>query len=102
MIDSLKDQLIVFTGSLSSMTRKEAINLVRAFKGKTANHVSKETTLLVVGYYAKTLFDTDPQTVKESTAREFQKKGVAIEIINEKAFLKLIQNELAKISHHLQ
>ncbi len=47
--DRLQDQIIVFTGGLESMTRDEAKSAVLAHGGKTAQSVSKKTTLVVAG-----------------------------------------------------
>ncbi len=44
------------------MTRKKSCHLVLAAQGKIANHVSKETNILVVDHYSKNLFDEEPLT----------------------------------------
>ena len=46
---SLAGQLVVFTGKLSSLGRKEARALVARLGGSTADDVNAKTTMLVVG-----------------------------------------------------
>ena len=45
----LAGQLVVFTGKLSSLGRKEARALVARLGGDTADDVNAKTTMLVVG-----------------------------------------------------
>jgi tetratricopeptide (TPR) repeat protein len=45
----LAGQLVVFTGKLSSLGRRDARSLVRRLGGETADDVTAKTTLLVVG-----------------------------------------------------
>ena len=45
----LADQLVVFTGKLSSLGRKEAQALVIRLGGSAADEVTSRTTLVVVG-----------------------------------------------------
>jgi DNA ligase (NAD+) len=47
--DLLRDQIIVFTGGLESMTRDEAKSVVLSHGGKTSQTVSKKVTLVVAG-----------------------------------------------------
>ena len=45
----LAGQLVVFTGKLSSLGRKEARSLVARLGGATADDVNARTTMLVIG-----------------------------------------------------
>ena len=47
--DLLRDQIIIFTGGLESMTRDEAKSVVLSHGGKTSQTVSKKVTLVVAG-----------------------------------------------------
>jgi tetratricopeptide (TPR) repeat protein len=47
--EPLKDQVVVFTGKLSLLGRKEARALVEQLGGTTADEVNVKTTMLVVG-----------------------------------------------------
>ncbi len=94
MKTNLRGQLVVFTGSLITMTRKEACHLVLSAKGNIANHVSKETNILVVGHYSKNLFDKEQLTKKEKMAQLYQSEGFPIMTINEKQLLKYAIDDL--------
>ena len=48
---SLADQVVVFTGKLSSLGRKEAQALVIRLGGSSADEVTARTTLVVVGVW---------------------------------------------------
>jgi tetratricopeptide (TPR) repeat protein len=48
-VQSLAGQLVVFTGKLSSLGRKEARSLVARLGGATADDVNARTTMLVIG-----------------------------------------------------
>lgn len=91
----LSDQVVVFTGTLVTMTCKEAQQLIVSLKGRIANHVSKETTILVIGHYTKSLFDEEMLTKKEKLAQEYKSKGYLILLVNEKTFLELVLKELS-------
>jgi DNA ligase (NAD+) len=67
---------VVVTGSLESMDRKQAQDLIRRLGGKPTGSVSKKTDLVVVG---------------ESPGSKFEKaKQLGIQTIDEKEFLALI------------
>lgn len=69
----------VFTGSLSSMSREEAKEMVRIKGADVSESVSKKTTFVVVG--------EDPG----SKAEKAEKLGVTV--LNEKEFLKKVQSD---------
>ena len=64
---------VVVTGTLESMSRKEAEDLIKLLGGKAAGSVSKKTHLLVYGQSAGS---------KLAKARE-----LGVETVNEKEFL---------------
>jgi DNA ligase (NAD+) len=73
----LKGKTFVLTGSLETMTREEAKEKIRLLGGETSESVSKRTDFVVVGKKPGSKFQT---------AKKF-----GIKILNEKAFLKMIQ-----------
>ncbi len=75
--DRLAGTTICITGELSSMTREEAEEAVRALGGKAASSVTKETDYLVVG--------EKPGASKMTAAQRYGTKR-----IGERAFRKLI------------
>lgn len=70
-------EVVVFTGTLQTMKRKEAQKIVESLGGVVANSVTKETTLLVVG-------DKPGSKLKKA-----EKLGV--KIINENEFLRRVK-----------
>lgn len=72
--DHFKDHVVVVTGSLETMDREEAHELVRKGGGRTTGSISKKTTILVVGEGAGSKLDkakkfgtrvmTEPQFIK--------------------------------------
>lgn len=46
----LKNEFFVFTGTLTTMTRKQAQSIVTGLKGYNQNSVTKKTTRLITGY----------------------------------------------------
>lgn len=73
------DDIVVFTGSLDTLGRDQAKELVEARGGKVTGSVSKKTTLVVAG---------------ESAGSKLEKaQKLGIKIINEQEFKTLISNE---------
>ena len=68
----LADQLVVFTGKLSSLGRKEAQALVIRLGGSTADEVTARTTLVVVGAEA------GPNAEKSQKQRKAEDLGVRV------------------------
>jgi DNA ligase (NAD+) len=75
-----ENQKFAVTGSLESMTRDEATQLVRSKGGTFQSSVGKDTTYLVIGQ--------NPGASKVNSAKKFGTK-----IIAENAFLKMINNK---------
>ena len=73
----LAGQTVVLTGTLSSLTRSEAEEKVRALGGRTASSVSKKTSLVVAGENAGS---------KLAKAQE-----LGVRVLDEAAFLELIR-----------
>lgn len=72
----LSGKTVVVTGTLASMGRKEAQDLIIALGGKTAGSVSKKTDLVVIG---------DAPGSKADKARE-----LGVPILDEEEFLKMV------------
>ncbi len=72
----LAGKTVVITGTLESMSRKDAQDLVKSLGGKTSGSVSKKTDLVVAG---------------ESPGSKFTKaQQLGIEIVDEASFRKLV------------
>ena len=77
----LADQLVVFTGKLSSLGRKEAQALVIRLGGSAADEVTARTTLVVVGAEA------GPNAEKSQKQRKAEDLGVRV--ISENDFCRM-------------
>jgi tetratricopeptide (TPR) repeat protein len=73
----LAGQLVVFTGKLSLLGRKDARALVQRLGGETADDVNAKTTMLVVGSEG---FGPAPQTPDETRAEKSNKLKRAEEL----------------------
>ena len=71
----------VFTGSLSSMTRSEAWDLVRLIGAEPSDYVSHSTDYLVLGHLR-----TDMSN-KLRRALAYQEQGYPVQIIDEDQFV---------------
>jgi tetratricopeptide (TPR) repeat protein len=86
---SLAGQLVVFTGKLSSLGRREARALVVHLGGGTADDVSVKTTMLVIGGEEATLPAGPPKRQKVRRAEELNAAGSSIRIMPEDDFCRL-------------
>ncbi len=71
-------QTFVLTGSLSSMTRSEAEQLIERFGGKTASSVSKKTSIVVAG--------------EDAGSKLIKAQQLGVRIIDEDEFISLTRN----------
>lgn len=85
----LQNETVVFTGTLASMTRKQAQALVRSLGGQVQYSVSKKTTILVIGRSTLDLFEQDSRSIKLKHAEELQDKGFSLRKMGEEEFIKL-------------
>ncbi|GGG21995.1 exonuclease domain-containing protein [Pontibacter amylolyticus] len=77
---------IVFTGTLTSMQRKDAIQLVADIGGIPDAGVTKKTNVLVVGQQDYRVVGDDGMSSKQEKAVGLLEKGADIEIISEYEF----------------
>jgi DNA ligase (NAD+) len=80
---SLRGSVVVFVGKLRSLTREDAEGRVRALGGAVAEKVSEGVTHLVVGAKGK-------PGAPLAEARALQAQGRAVEILEERDFVKLV------------
>ncbi|HXH05529.1 MAG TPA: tetratricopeptide repeat protein [Vicinamibacterales bacterium] len=84
-------QLVVFTGRLSSLGRREARELVEALGGRTADDVTAATTMLVVGAEGFGPAGTRPEAsrkLRRAEAINAQSPG-RIRVLSEEEFCRL-------------
>jgi tetratricopeptide (TPR) repeat protein len=88
----LAGQLVVFTGKLSSLGRKEARELVVRLGGATADDVNAKTTMLVVGaegFTPPSSGATDVKSNKLKRADELNAAQPQVKVISESEFCTL-------------
>lgn len=83
------NEVVVFTGALGSLTRDEAIRLVRKLSGTVGSSVTKKTTCIVTNAKDIENLHIDEMSNKLRKAVDLKKKGQNIKFLNEEAFLKL-------------
>ena len=88
---TLQAERVVFTGTLASMTHQRAWEFVELHGGQAAQHVSRQTTLLVVGEEGWPLEADGSPSVNLSQAQELIAEGIPIQIIKESDWLALIE-----------
>ena len=81
---------VVFTGTLSSMSRAEAWKIIADIGGINSENVSKETDFLVVGQQDYRIVGEDGMSRKQEKAKLLLELGVNIEVLSESEFLKII------------
>lgn len=86
------EKVIVFTGALSSMSRREAFQIVANLGAVPEDSITKKTNYLVIGHTDFIKSITDGKTSKMKKAESMQQKGSEISIISENSFFDLISD----------
>lgn len=83
---------VVFTGALSSMSRKDAFQIVADLGGSPSDSVTKKTNFLVIGTdeYAQSV--AKGKTNKMLKAEQYQAKGLEILTLSEASFFDMISD----------
>lgn len=79
---------VVFTGTLSSMVRSKAQQVIADIGGILGNTITKDTDFLVVGQQDYKVVGDDGMSSKQEKAIKLIEKGAAIEVISENDFLR--------------
>ncbi len=81
---------IVFTGTLSSMVRAKAQQIIADIGGVNSNTVTKDTDFLIVGQQDFRIVGEDGMSGKQEKAQKLLERGATIEVISESDFLQNI------------
>lgn len=81
---------VVFTGTLSSMVRADAQQMIVDIGGFIGNGVTKDTDFLIVGQQDYRVVGDDGMSGKQEKAVKLIEKGSTLEIVSEEDFLKNI------------
>jgi tetratricopeptide (TPR) repeat protein len=83
----LAGERVAFTGTLASMTHKQAAEIVEQHGGEATQHVSQQTTLLVIGEEGWPLEDDGQPSVKLLQAQHWQQRGSPLRMLSESEWL---------------
>jgi len=83
---------VVFTGALSTMTRKDAFQIVANLRGIPSDSLNAKTNFLVIGNaeFAKSI--KDGKTNKMKKAEKMIQKGSELSVVSETAFFDMISD----------
>ncbi|GHT62287.1 hypothetical protein AGMMS50239_15190 [Bacteroidia bacterium] len=82
---------VVFTGTLTSIQRKDAMQIIADVGGIPENDITLKTNFLVVGQQNFNVVGKGGLSSKQKKALQLLEKGQGIEIISEQDFLKYIK-----------
>lgn len=98
----LQGERVAFTGTLASMTHRQARALAEEHGGVATEHVSRQTTMLVVGEEGWPLEPDGEPSRKLRQVEEWQREGGEIRILPESDWLRLLGlNEQREEIHRL-
>ena len=86
----LQGERVSFTGTLASMTHHQAHELVEQHGGTATHHVSRQTTMLVVGEEGWPLEPDGHPSIKLQQVNQWQEAGVPVRIVSESDWLRLV------------
>jgi tetratricopeptide (TPR) repeat protein len=89
----LQGERVAFTGTLASMTHRQAMDLVEQHGGASSQHVSHQTTLLVLGEEGWPLEADGRFSVKLDQAQQLIDKGEPVRIVSESEWLTMLSIE---------
>lgn len=92
-VGPLAGQMVIFTGALERMTRKEAMQVVADLGGINGDTVTKHTNYLVLGNndFCKSI--KDGKSSKQKKAEKYILDGADLQIISETVFYDMIASE---------
>ncbi len=86
----LQGERVTFTGTLASMTHSQAAVLVAEHGGTASDHVSRQTTMLVIGEEGWPLDDNGLPSAKLQQVDRYKAAGAEIQVITESNWLSLL------------
>jgi tetratricopeptide (TPR) repeat protein len=86
----LSGQIVVFTGTLASMTHREAMDLVQQHGGRAMFTVTSHATLLVIGEEGWAVEDDGRASQKLEQALRFAAEGRQIRVVAESDWLQML------------
>lgn len=81
-----RDKVVVITGSLRPLSRKEVIAYLKDKGAVVQNYMSTQTQILIAGHKQLDLFDPDKRSIKYQEALLRKSQGQDIQIVSEEEF----------------
>ncbi|MVX58382.1 hypothetical protein E5983_01780 [Streptococcus danieliae] len=86
-----KDKIVVITGSLRPLSRKDAIRLLEARGAIVHAYISAATNILITGHRQLDLFQPEKRSKKYQAAMRRIAEGQVIEIVTQDRFFQLVK-----------
>src|ERR1700722_3796430 len=86
----LQGERVSFTGTLASMTHQQAHEMVEQHGGIATHHVSRQTTMLVVGEEGWPLEADGHPSIKLQQITQWQQENIPVRIVSESDWLQLV------------
>lgn len=86
----LAGERVALTGTLASMTHAQAAELIARHGGTVTEHVSRHTTLLVIGEEGWPLEEDGQPSVKLQQVQQLQAEGSTIRVLRESEWLQAL------------
>ena len=86
----LQGERVSFTGTLASVTHRQAAELVEQNGGESTSHISRQTTMLVVGGEGWPLESDGNTSLKLQQSVELVRQGASLHILTESEWLRLL------------
>lgn len=96
----LHGERVAFTGTLASMTHREAFECVERRGGAATQHVSRQTTMLVVGEEGWPLESDGEPSQKLCLVLQWQSQGVPCRVLREAEWLHLVDLDSRRSGVH--
>lgn len=87
--NAFKNELVVFTGKLNSMSREEAMRIVKSHGGSTGTSVTRSTSILVTNMKDIEALGREEMSTKLRKAMDLKTRGQNIRLLSEEEFLKV-------------
>ncbi|WP_459558609.1 tetratricopeptide repeat protein [Lacunimicrobium album] len=86
----LAGEKVSFTGTLASLTHQQAFEIVRQHDGEPSHHLTKQSTLLVIGEEGWPLEQNGEPSLKLEQAIQLRTSGQPLRIIKESVWLAML------------
>ena len=87
----LEGEQVTITGTLASMTHEQAFAQIREHGGQPTPHISRHSTLLIIGEEGWPLEEDGKPSLKLQQATQLMQEGLPLRIVSESDWLRMLQ-----------